>query len=78
MKKALFLSMAVLALGFMSCKKCQTCNTKTVQDYGSYSQQVNTSDEYCGDDYDNAPSPGTTTQSSGGVTQTVTITCEDS
>ncbi len=78
MKKVFIISVSVLALGFMSCKKCQTCTTTTTQQYsGQPAQTVTASQEYCGDDYDNAPAEGTVSQNAGGVDQTVTIECVD-
>lgn len=78
MKKVLFLSLAVCAFGMMSCKKCQTCVTDVYQESNGFTQQVSgVTTEYCGDDYDDAPASGTTSQTTGSTTQTVTITCTD-
>lgn len=68
---------ALLTFAGVSCKKCQTCETKVTQEVFGYDQTTASSDEYCGDDYDNAPEPGTYTQNAGGVDQTVVITCQD-
>lgn len=77
MKKLLIAGTILLGISFVSCKKCQTCTTTTIQDYGTYQQTSNTNQEYCGKEYDDAPAEGTTNQSAGGVTQTVTTTCVD-
>jgi len=77
MNKIIVIGMFLCSLMIVSCKKCQTCTTTTVQDYGSYQQTSSNASEYCGKEYDDAPSEGTTNQSSGGVTQTVTTTCVD-
>ena len=74
----MYLSTAVLFLGAMSCKKCQTCTTEVSQDVMGVSQVLSsTSEEYCGDNYDDAPAETTVTQSVQGVEQTVSITCTD-
>ena len=79
MKKVLILSLSVVALSAMSCKKCQTCTTDVTQEYNGFPMNVSsTSEEYCGNDYDNAPAESTVNQNGGGVQQTVTITCTDS
>ena len=80
MKKLILLPSLVLALGFIStsCKKCQTCTTTVNQTVWGYDQSSNSSEEYCGDNYDNAPEEGTYQQSSGGVDQEVVIECEPS
>lgn len=78
MKKVILFVGAVAFIGMTSCKKCQTCTTKTVQSYSGYEQVLNASNEYCGDEYDDAPAEGEyVNQQGGGVTQTVTITCTD-
>lgn len=78
MKKLFFISLTVCALGFVSCKKCQTCTTTTVQQYsGQPAQTATATEEYCGDEYDNAPAEGTVSQNAGGVDQSVTIECTD-
>jgi len=69
---------SVGALLFMtSCKKCQTCTTTVTQDVQGFPMTSSTSQEYCGDEYDNAPAEGTVSQSAQGVSQTVTITCTE-
>ena len=80
MKKALFsLSLIVfVAMGLTSCKKCQTCTTTVEQTVLGINQATTVSDEYCGDDYNNAPAESTVTNNVGGIDQTVTITCEKS
>ena len=80
MKKALFsLSLIVFAaMSFTSCKKCQTCTTTVEQTVLGINQKVSASEEYCGDDYNNAPAEGTTTNNVGGIDQKVTIACEKS
>lgn len=77
MKKLFTLAFVSLMIagGFSSCKKCQTCTTKTTQNVLGFDQTVTTSEEYCGDDYDNAPTPGSYSQNVGGITQQVEITC---
>lgn len=42
MKKSLYLLIALIGLGFASCKKCQTCDSCGVLNA-----------EYCQDDFDN-------------------------
>lgn len=76
-KQILLLAFTSLALGFSSCKKCQTCTTTTVQSYNGIEVSTNSEQEYCGDDYENAPAEGTTYQSAQGATQSVTIDCVD-
>lgn len=78
MKKAvLFSSLMLFALSFNACKKCQTCTTTTQQNYNGYEQNTNTTNEYCGDDYDDAPEEGTYVQNVGGVNQEVVIECSE-
>lgn len=62
-------------MGLTSCKKCQTCTTTVEQTVFGINQKTSVSDEYCGDDYDNAPAEGTITNNVGGIDQKVTITC---
>lgn len=76
-KKIILTSLAVLAIALTSCKKCQTCTTTTVQSYNGTEVSTSTDQEYCGNDYDNAPAEGTTYQSAQGATQAVTIDCVD-
>lgn len=76
-KKILLASTLFIGFGITSCKKCQTCTTTTVQSYSGYDVSTSTEQEYCGDDYDSAPSEGTTYQSVQGATQAVTIDCVD-
>lgn len=73
MKKFLLLLPALALTGFISCKKCQTCTTTTVQSYNGFSQTTNSSNEYCGDEYDDAPAESHVEQPN----QTVTVSCED-
>ena len=78
MKKYLVLALSIIALGAVSCKKCQTCTTHVSQSVGGISVEVSTgSEEYCGKDYDNAPPETSATQNVAGIVQTVTITCVD-
>ena len=78
MKNYLTIALAIIALGAVSCKKCQTCTTRVTQNVAGINIEVSTlSEEYCGDAYDNAPGEVTVNQSVAGVTQTVTITCVD-
>lgn len=78
MKRIILFSTLLFAVGFMSCKKCQTCQTKVTQDVGFGPITTSASEEYCGDQYDDAPAEVTVNQEVGGVTQTVVISCEDS
>lgn len=80
MKKVLLsLSLIVFAaMGFTSCKKCQTCTTTVEQTVLGIYQKTSVSDEYCGDDYNSAPAEGTVTNNVVGIEQKVTITCEKS
>jgi hypothetical protein len=76
--KSIILSVALFAgLTFVSCKKCQTCTTTTTQVVNGYEMSTNTSSEFCGKEYDNAPAEGTVVQNASGVEQTVTIVCSD-
>lgn len=78
MKKLAYLSILALSFTMLSCRKCQTCTTTVTQSYGTGPAQNSTSSqEYCGKNYDDAPAEGTTTNSGGGVTQTVVIQCSD-
>ena len=78
MKKIIFLTLAISGLAFTSCKKCQTCTVTTNQEVSGVtiqsSQQI---DEFCGDNYDSAPEPGTVTQNLGVINQSVTTSCTD-
>lgn len=74
MKKYLVLALAVIALGAVSCKKCQTCTTVVSQTVQWIDTQTSVSEEYCGDAYDDAPAQTSFTQNVGGVSQAVTIT----
>ena len=60
-----------------SCKKCQECTTDTKQLVSGFEQTTTTKNEYCGDEYDDAPTPGTYNQTTGGVEQEVKIACSD-
>lgn len=75
--KIILVAAAILVLGITSCKKCQTCTTTTVQTYNGIDLSTNSEQEYCGDEYENAPAEGTTYQSAQGATQAVTIDCVD-
>ncbi|MFT6245381.1 MAG: hypothetical protein ACJA0U_002935 [Salibacteraceae bacterium] len=75
MKKYLILALAIIALGAVSCKKCQTCTTVVSQNVQGFETQTSASEEYCGDAYDDAPAPTNFTQNVGGISQSVTITC---
>ena len=78
MKKLFLISISVLALGFISCKKCQTCTVTTVQQYSGQPEQTSTtSEDYCGKEYDDAPAEGTVNQNISGFEQSVTIDCVD-
>jgi hypothetical protein len=78
MKKLALLTVIALA-GFTSCKKCQTCTTKVVQETGIFPVTTSTSEEYCGDEYDDAPAEVSVVQDvGGGISQTVTIECVES
>lgn len=76
MKRIFFAAAILLSLTAVSCKKCKACTTKTTQDTGSGTPQTtSTTKDYCGKDYDDAPSEGTVYQSAGGYQQTVVTTC---
>jgi hypothetical protein len=78
MKKILIISLSILALGAVSCKKCQTCTTNVTQIVGGINVNVSAdSQEYCGNEYDDAPAETTVQQNVGGIVQTVSITCTD-
>lgn len=78
MKKSLVgIICLLLIVGFSSCKKCQTCTTKTSQDVQGTLMENSTSADYCGKTYDDAPAESSVTQNANGVTQTVTITCTE-
>ena len=77
MKKLIYFSVVLFAFGFASCKKCQTCTTKTDQDVLGTTVSTSISEEYCGDEYDNAPAETSVSQNVAGVSQTVSITCVD-
>ena len=77
MKKIIYLGVVLFAFGFVSCKKCQTCTTTTEQDVLGSVISSSVSEEYCGDEYDNAPAEASVTQNVAGVNQTVSITCVD-
>lgn len=64
MKKIITLSVLALAFGTISCKKCKTCTTDVTQVVNGITMTTSsTSQEYCGDDYDNAPAEGSYEQS---------------
>lgn len=78
MKTYLIIALAAGSFTFVSCKKCQTCTTRVTQNVQGINVEVSAqSEEYCGDNYDSAPAESSVTQSVQGITQTVTITCED-
>ena len=78
MKKILIISLSILALGAVSCKKCQTYTTNVTQIVGGINVNVSAdSQEYCGNEYDDAPAETTVQQNVGGIVQTVSITCTD-
>lgn len=77
MKKTLLICCTIIGFGFISCKKCQTCTTSTTQSVGGFPITTSVSDDYCGDDYDNAPAEVTVDQNVGGIQQTVVIDCVD-
>ncbi len=76
-KVTLFATVLSFSALMFSCKKCQECKTETSQTISGSTQNTSSTQEYCGDSYDDAPSTGTYSSSSGGVEQTVTITCND-
>ncbi|MDX2359699.1 MAG: hypothetical protein QNK23_02755 [Crocinitomicaceae bacterium] len=79
MKKLLYIGFAFMAFAFISCKKCQTCTTTTTQTTGVIIPiVVSISDEYCGDEYDNAPAEVSVNQNVGGISQTVVVDCVES
>lgn len=76
MKKYFLFAVVALAFGSVSCKKCKTCTTRVTQNVQGVSVDVSVEDQdYCGDDYDDAPQETSVVQNVGGVSQTVTITC---
>jgi hypothetical protein len=78
MNKVLLVAVVLLA-GFTSCKKCQTCTITTTQDTGIFPITTSTSEEYCGDEYDDAPAETSVTQDlGGGISQSVVIDCVES
>ena len=78
MKKLTIIATGLILSAFMfSCKKCQECTTDTSQNIDGFVQSTSTKSEYCGDSYDEAPTPGTYNNTVGSTTQTVTISCVD-
>lgn len=78
MKKIVLFTITLCISAFMfSCKKCQECKTDTSQTFSGTTQNTSSTEKYCGDEYDDAPNTGTYSNSSGGVQQTVTVTCSD-
>lgn len=80
MKTLLFVALAAGALSLASCKKnkCQTCTTRVTQNVQGINVEVSAQDEdYCGDNYDNVPTETSVNQQVNGITQTVTVTCQD-
>ena len=71
------LSVIVLLAGFTSCQKCQTCTTTQTNNSSGTEQTSQTHEDYCGSEYDSAPTETSYTQNSGGATYEVEITCVD-
>jgi len=63
----------LFAVSVGSCQKCQSCNTH-IENETNQTISSTTSD-YCGDSYDDAPTETSYTQTVGGQTETVTISC---
>jgi hypothetical protein len=63
----------VLLISFYSCQKCQSCNTLIESEANQTISS--TTDEYCGDNYDDAPTETSYSQTVGGQTESVTISC---
>lgn len=76
MKKKIVIGL-VFASGFLSCEKCQDCTTVIEQNAGGIIQSTSTTSSYCGDEYNNAPTPTSYSQNVAGITQQVDITCQD-
>lgn len=70
---------STLSFFLFSCsEKCKECTITTVQTFQGFDQTYNATEEYCGENYENAPANGTVSQNvGGGVTQTVTTNCVD-
>jgi len=68
----------LIVLMLSSCKKCVECTTKVSQTVLGITTSTSTSEEYCGDEYDNAPEESTVSNNLGSVVQTVEVTCKDS
>ena len=62
---------------FGSCEKCQECTTLINQNSGGINQISSSNQKYCGDDYDDAPTPTSYSQTNGGVTEEIEISCTD-
>lgn len=78
MKKVFYVTAAIALFGVVSCQKCQECTVETYQESNGYTQQTSsTTEEYCGDQYNDAPEEGTVSQNYGSVNQSVTTTCVD-
>jgi hypothetical protein len=78
MKKYFVVALSIIALSAVSCKKCQTCTTRVTQSVSGINIQVSAAEEeYCGDQYDDAPAETSVTQDVGGISQTATVTCVD-
>lgn len=77
MKLILAITLLIGSLAFVSCKKCQTCTTTTVQNVNGFDVSTSSSEDYCGSEYDSAPAEGTVYQNAGGATQEVTVNCVD-
>ena len=78
-KLSIVLLSTVLLSGVTSFKKCKTCFTHTTfLQSGGQSTTISTYDEYCKDDYDNAPENSLVkTETSPGDTTVVEVICSD-
>ena len=73
MRWKLFILSSLSLATFNSCKKCQSCNT-LIEDQSNQTISSTTND-YCGDNYDDAPTETSYSETVAGETQSVTISC---
>ena len=75
--KNIFFYLLVFSAACHSCEKCQECTTKVSQNSGGVNQSSTSTQNYCGADYTNAPTPTAYSQTNAGITENVEIICQD-
>lgn len=67
--------LGISVISFQSCQKCQRCTTTSTQNSTGTNQSSSTYEDFCGENYDEAPTETSYTQNSGGVAYEISIEC---